>query len=72
MAIVGKKYETKLYLRPDLVTEGRKRAKELGYRSFSEFTRYVLSRELRDPRIPDAHAMRGRTPRQMGLSRPKR
>lgn len=60
-----------MLIAPELFNEIRTRARNLGYSNTTEYVRIVLSRELREPRIPKALELLGRKPRKMGLARPK-
>lgn len=48
------------------------RARELGFRRQSHYVRAILSRELREPRIPKRIVLFGRAPRDIANHRPKR
>lgn len=49
----------------------RAQARKLGYLSLSRYLRCIINAELRAPRIPSARNYIGRSPRSIGLSRPK-
>jgi hypothetical protein len=59
-------------IHPDVRNGLRKRARELGYPSTSFFLRCILNAELRSPSMPAARSLIGRSPRKLGLSRPRR
>lgn len=71
MVVRGTGAWVELNLTPELHRALRKRSKELGYGTLSQYMRCIVSRELREPRIPSALILLGRKPRKMGLSRPK-
>lgn len=59
------------WLPADMMHAIEKRAKELGYRRISHYVRSILSRELREPRIPKRLLLFGQAPREMSLHRPR-
>jgi len=71
MALGEKTVDVHLWWTETLFRDARARAKRLGYRSLSEWLRCVVSRELREPRIPDALTHLGRPSRKLGIARPK-
>jgi len=71
MALGGKTVDVHLWWTTELFQAARARARKLGYRSVSEWLRCVVSRELREPRIPDALTLFGRPSRKLGIARPK-
>lgn len=62
----------KVFLDREQLAAGKARARELGYRSYSEFLRCLITQELRAPRLGSARSVYGRPARELSLAAPKR
>lgn len=62
----------KVFLHREQLAAGKRRARELGYRSYSEYLRCLITQELRAPRLGSARSVYGRPARELSLARPKR
>lgn len=71
MAVKRGQLSKTFWLPADMMHEIERRCRALGYRRLSHYVRAILSRELREPRIPKRLALFGQAPREMSLHRPK-